>query len=42
MASGDDHLEAAAIGTLRHGGDVHLLARKDMPEGTLAAAILRY
>jgi hypothetical protein len=53
MASGEDHLEAAAFGTLRHGGDVHLLAfhldivkpvgaRKDMPEGTLAAAILRY
>jgi hypothetical protein len=42
MASGEDHLEAAAIGTLRHGGDVHLLARKNMPEGTLAAAILRY
>jgi len=42
MASGSAHLEAAAIGTLRHGGAVHLLAREDMPEGTLAAAILRY
>lgn len=42
MTSGEDHLEAAAIGTLRHGGAVHLLAREDMPEGTLAAAILRY
>ena len=27
MASGEDHLEAAAIGTLRHGGAVQLLAR---------------
>ena len=42
MASGEDHLEAAAIGTIRHGGAVHLLARENMPEGTLAAAILRY
>lgn len=41
-ASGEDHLEAAAIGTLSHGGAVHLLPREDMPEGTLAAAILRY
>jgi hypothetical protein len=42
MARGEDNLEAAAIGTLRHGGAIHLLAREDMPEGTLAAAILRY
>jgi hypothetical protein len=42
MASREDHLEAAVIGTLRHDGAVHLLAWGDMPEGAPAAAILRY
>jgi hypothetical protein len=41
-ATGEDHLEAAAVRTLQQGGAVHLLAREEMPAGTKLAAILRY
>jgi len=42
IASGDGNLDVAAIGTLRHDGAIYLIAHKDMPKGTAAAAILRY
>jgi hypothetical protein len=41
-ATGDDLLEAAAVETLRHGGDVHVLPTGDLPDAGPAAAILRY
>ncbi len=41
-ATGEDLLEAAAVQTLRQGGDVHLLPLGEMPEATPAAATLRY
>jgi len=41
-ATGEDLLESAAVQTLRHAGEVHLLESGEMPDGIPAAAILRY
>jgi hypothetical protein len=41
-ATGEDLLEAAAVQTLRHGGEVHLLSKEEMNSPDPAAAILRY
>jgi len=41
-ATGDDHLETAAVRTLQQGGTVHVLTAEEMPENALATAILRY
>ncbi|MFO7592385.1 MAG: hypothetical protein R6X23_16115 [Acidimicrobiia bacterium] len=41
-ATGDDLLEAAAVQTLRHGGDVRVLPAGDPWDAAPAAAILRY
>lgn len=40
--SGDDLLETAVRCTLRHKGDIHLVARDLLPDGALTAALLRY
>jgi hypothetical protein len=40
--TGEDHIETAAVQTLEQGGAVQVLAREEMPAGTLAAAMLRY
>jgi hypothetical protein len=37
----EDLLNVAAIHTLRHGGEIHAIAAREMPEGREAAAILR-
>lgn len=40
--AGEDVLDMAAVRTLRHGGNVYVLAAEEMPEGTPMAAIMRY
>jgi hypothetical protein len=40
--AGGDPLEAAAVRTLRKGGNVYILSDEKMPEGSSMAAILRY
>jgi len=40
--TGEDLLDAAAVRTLRHGGDVHVLSAEEMPDDALVAAVLRF
>lgn len=41
-SSGEDLLSIAAIETLQHGGEVHLMSADELPAETGAVAILRY
>ncbi|QNE14583.1 hypothetical protein [Pseudarthrobacter sp. NBSH8] len=41
-SSGEDLLGVAAIETLQHGGDVHVVSSEELPTETEAVALLRY
>lgn len=41
-SSGEDLLGVAAIETLQHGGDVHVMSSEELPTETGAVALLRY
>jgi hypothetical protein len=42
VGDGADLLDRAALGTLRHGGDVHTIPQTSMPSGKPICAIFRY